>query len=44
MDNSFVDKEVPKVEARQVDAYDFEAEQQRTKDAVEEIENSDLPF
>jgi single-strand DNA-binding protein len=44
MDNSFVDKEVPKVEARQVDAYDFEAEQQRTKDTVEEIENSDLPF
>jgi single-strand DNA-binding protein len=44
MGNSFVDRETPKVQARQVDAYDIEAEQQRTKDAVEEIENSDLPF
>lgn len=44
MGNSFVDREVPKVEAKQIDAYDIEAEQKRIKDAVEETLNSDLPF
>lgn len=41
---AFVDNEVPKVEPRQLDSYDFEAEQKRIKAAIKETENSDLPF
>jgi len=44
MGNPFVDREVPKVEAKQLDTYDFEAEQKRTEAKIKEIENSDLPF
>lgn len=44
MGNPLVDREVPKVEPRQVDAYDIEAETKRIENMVKETENSDLPF
>ena len=44
MGNPLVDREVPKVQSKQIDAYDIEAEQQRIANMVKETENSDLPF
>lgn len=44
MGSPLVDKEVPKVQPKQIDAYDVEAEQQRIANKIKEIENSDLPF
>jgi hypothetical protein len=44
MGNPLVDREVPKVEPKQVDAYDIEAENRRITNMVKETENSDLPF
>ena len=44
MGNPLVDREVPKVQSKQLDAYDIEAEKQRVANMVKETENSDLPF
>lgn len=44
MGSPLVDREVPKVQSRQLDTYDVEAEQQRIKKMVQDTENSDLPF
>lgn len=44
MGNPLVDDEVPQVKYKQVDAYDFEAEQKRTAQKLKEIEENDLPF
>ena len=44
MGNPLVDREVPKVQSKQLDAYDIEAEQKRVANMVKETENSDLPF
>lgn len=44
MGNPLVDREVPKVQSKQLDAYDVEAEQKRINNMVQDTENSDLPF